>query len=385
MPVKRSKLRVAIMIETSRGFGRGVIRGVIRYAKLHGPWMCYLLPGDRPRPVPPPRVWDGDGVIGRVSDPEIFSQIRRRGLKAVSIEGNPADGGVHVGTSAIAGVRCAAEHLIEKGIHRLAFLHVAELDGRSTWNRAGAFRAVAEEKKMPCQILDVVEYSSAEEHHDLQSQLIDWLAGLEKPVGLIANDDVCAIRAVNACLAAGIRVPEQVAVVGIDNDALLCESTYPTISSVSLNAEKLGFEAARLLDQQFRGGRPLGWNEIRPEGVVTRQSSDLVAIDDPDVAAAVRFIRENIAHGIDVGDVVNAVPVARRSLEHRMKAVLGRTPKAEIRRVQMQLARDLLLTTTAKLPEIARASGFTRVNQMHVAFIKQLGMTPAKFRNSARR
>jgi LacI family transcriptional regulator len=186
---------------------------------------------------------------------------------------------------------------------------------------------------------------------------------------------------IDACRAADIAVPEEIAIVGFDNDEPLCELAEPPLSSVAFNSARMGYEAAAMLDR-LMNGKPVKqhWLEIDPLGVVTRRSSDRWAIEDPDVAAAVRFIRENAANPIDVGDVVSALSLSRRSLELRFKRTLGRSPLDEINSVRVERAKELLTRTEFKLSRIALACGFHSVIHFHTVFRRHAEITPQAYR-----
>ena len=188
---------------------------------------------------------------------------------------------------------------------------------------------------------------------------------------------------IHACRRAELLVPEQVAVLAADNDELLCEACIPSLSGIALTSERIGYEAAALLDRLMRGGRarkrPI---LIAPTGVLARQSTDTLAVDDPDLARAVAFIRGHAADPIQVNDVLREVPVSRRWLERRFHEVLGRGPGEEIRRVRLQRAKLLLAQTDMAVPQVAEAAGFGSREYLAAAFKEQTGLTPRQYRRS---
>jgi len=180
-------------------------------------------------------------------------------------------------------------------------------------------------------------------------------------------------------------VPEEMAVIGVDNDSLLCELANPPLSSVMLNAEHGGFEAAALLDR-LMSGRSSGQERIvvEPLQVVTRRSTDVVALEDIEVAHALQFIHENAGRPIQVTDIINALGISRRTLEIRFRRAIGKSMNEKIQQAHLERAKRLLLETDLPLPKVANAAGFNSTNYLTVVFHKAFAMTPAKFRNYVR-
>jgi LacI family transcriptional regulator len=188
-------------------------------------------------------------------------------------------------------------------------------------------------------------------------------------------------QVLDACLRLAIAVPDEVAVIGVDNDELLCELSHPPMSSVIPNTHRTGYEAADLLDRMMNGHRaPSETYLIAPLGITTRQSTDVLAIEDRNVARAVAYIRSHACKRIAVDDVLRAVPQARRLLERRFKKLLGRTPHEEILRVQLDRVKALLAQTDLPLSEIAERCGFTHVEYLSVVFRKKAGLPPSQYR-----
>ena len=281
--------------------------------------------------------------------------------------------------------RLAAEHFIEQGFARLAYYGIAASRVNS-WSpqRAKAFQQRARQSGIPCSIY-AGRYGAARKWTQLQGELRDWLESLEKPVGVMAANDARARHVLEACRTAGLRVPEDVAVLGVDNDEILCELTVPPLSSIELGARSLGYRAAALLDR-LMGGRPVRRLRrlVEPKGVVVRRSTSILAIADPDVATAVAHIRSHACDPILVGDVLEAVGVARSTLEPRFKTIMGRTIHGEIQRVQIEQVRRLIATTDLPLKQVATMAGFAHVHYMTTMFREHTGWTPAEYRKHAR-
>jgi LacI family transcriptional regulator len=378
--------RVALMIETSTVYGRKLLQGITRYLRSHRSWSIFLE--QREVDTAPPgwlRTWKGDGVISRWSNPRVAEAFTKRGLAAVDLsDRRPPFGLARIHSDDRAIGRLAAEHLLERGFPSFAscsfsgelwairrtesFLEELARAGRrgrvyeSPWRGAGAHVRESE-----------------------QVRIGRWLKSLPRPVGVMAPNDVRGIDVLNACQTYGLRVPDEVAVLGVDDDALLCEICSPPLSSIVPNIEQIGYEAAALLDRII-GGEPAGWDErlVPPLGVTTRLSTDVLSVGDQDFATAVRFIRENACHGITVTDVLDHVSISRSTLERGFRTHLGRSPQAEIRAVQLARARQLLAETEHPVHRIAELVGYRHVEYFNVVFRREIGETPGVYRRQVR-
>jgi len=376
--------RVALLVETSNSYARGILRGVIDYARDHGRWSVYL--GEHSRgDQPPPWLerWDGDGIIARIENARIARAVMRSGRPIVDVSAArlvPALPWVETDDEAIA--RAAAEHLIERGLRHFAYYG----DERFNWSkwRQDHFVRIVRERGFDCRVYEVTRASGRDWERE-ENALAEWLKERPKPVGVMACYDIGGRQVLDACRRAGVAVPDEVAVVGVDNDGLLCELSDPPLSSVEPDARRTGYTAAEILDRLMRGRRvPVLSHRIPPIGVVTRQSSDTMAVGDADVAEAVRFIRENACSGISVKDVLQRVPLSRRALETRFVKAVGRTPHAEVERVRLERAKHLLLATELPVYEVARRTGFRYQEYLSVAFRRYAGVSPTQFRKDAR-
>lgn len=377
--------RVALLIETSNAYGRGLLRGVVAYVREHRPWSFYFAEQGRgERPPAWLDGWDGDGIIARIENPSIARAVERAKLPAVDISAArlvPSIPWVETDDAAIA--RIAAEHLRERGFKHFGFCG----DSRFNWSRwrCEHFVANLRENGFECSIH--VPEARARQSADAQMSGIGaWLRKLPKPAGVLVCYDIRAQHVLSQCRASGLAVPDEIAVVGVDNDELLCDLCDPPLSSVQPNHHNAGYEAARLLDRMM-GGQHVAPTAhlIAPIRLVTRQSSDVLAVHDSDVSRAMSLIRKHACDGIDVSDVLRAVPVSRRVLEKRFIQMLGVTPHEEILRVKLNRVKQLLLDTSVPLSEIARRSGFEHAEYLSVAFKREHGMTPSKFRKEARK
>jgi len=389
---KSDRPRVALLIESSRSYGRRTLFGVARYVREHRPWSIFLQErslGDKsPAWL---KDWVGDGIIARVESRQIANGIRRLGVPAVDVRyllrnlGMPS-----VRPDDAAAARLAFEHLRERGFRHFAFCGFNGADYSDV--RRDSFLECATKSKLPCNVysdpLKIRKASTQEyEARGLKDgeHVARWLEGLPKPVGVMACNDIRGQQVLNACRAAGISVPEEVAVIGVDNDEMLCELSDPPLSSVSLDTERIGYEAAAILDQMLAGKKlkqPVVF--IQPAGVITRRSTDVLAIEDRHITTATRFIRERACEGIDVSDVLKIVPLSRSTLERRFFHVLGRSPKDEILRTRLTRAKQLLAETDFSLAQVADKVGFDHPEYLSVIFKKKTGLTPGEYRVQSR-
>lgn len=375
---------VALLIETSNAYARGVLEGIIDYVRHHERWSLFLP--EQERGARPPNWlsrWKGDGIIARIETDEIarvMSKIRTPVVDVSSARHLPDIPWVETDDEAIA--TFAAEHLIERGFRHVAFCGDAGFNW-SIW-RQQHFERIVREANCEYHVYDSIpRMDSSYSWNREKRSLATWLKHLPRPVGIMACYDIKAQQLLEVCRELDIAVPEEVAVLGVDNDRLLCDLADPPLSSVICNTHHTGYEAASLLDRMMSGEK-LGSKSVllKPLGIEIRQSTDILAIDDPDVAAAVRFIRENATSGINVSDVLREVPLSRRILENRFRKILGRTPHEEITRLRIDRIKRLLVETDLALSEIAVRTGFQHDEYMTVAFKKAVGMPPRNYRQA---
>lgn len=378
---------MALLVETSNEYARGLLRGIVAYVREHRPWTTYLA--EQARGDEPPAWldhWAGDGIIARVENDRIAAAVTRPGLPVVDVSAaNLVPGVPWVETDDALIAAAAFGHLLDRGFRQLAFVG----DERFNWSnwRRDRFVGLAVERGLPAAVLhsSVVARRAGAEWSAETSRLADWLIGLPKPVGVMACYDLMGRQVLEACRTTSLAVPDDVAVIGVDDDELICELSDPPLASVAPDAHRTGYEAAALLDRMMAGARVEAVPHLVPPlGVAPRASTDVLAIDDTDVSAAVRFIREHACDGIDVTDVVSRVPLSRRVLESRFKKLVGRSPHEEIDRVQMNRAQELLRGTDLSLVQIARKVGFPHAEYLSVVFKKKVGLTPREYRKRHR-
>jgi LacI family transcriptional regulator len=287
-----------------------------------------------------------------------------------------------VSTDDLAVGRLAAAHLLSLGLPHFAFFGT-----RSHYYsllREQGFRQAIGGAGLSCHVLlnggpDAPDAGAAG-HGSLE----DWVRALPRPIGIMASTDARALDLLAVCAKLKIEVPGSVAVLGVDNDDVFCELASPPLSSIALSTQRIGYEAARMLDRLMAGEKPAqDVLLVPPAGVVPRRSSDIPSILDPDIAAAVRYISLHVQDDLQVGDVMREVRVSRRSLEKRFLKALGRTPAAEIRRAQVEVARQLLQETDEPMARVALAAGFSNAKQLGASFLHETGTTPTAYRRQA--
>lgn len=388
-PEKRAqprRPRVALIVETSLASGRDILRGIARYLRAHGPWSVYHEPRALEESVPPwLNQWRGDGIIARIQNRPIADAVVGTGLPVVDVlglvPGLPVPL-VHVDDRAVA--RLGADHLLERGFRHFGFCAV---EG-ANWSdaRQAGFEAIVNQAGCECSICRLPPDTRGLANWEAQQDLLtDWVRSLPRPVGVMVCNDPRGQLVLEAARRAGAAVPEQMAVIGVDNDEPLCEISYPPLSSVQPDHVRVGYEGAALLDRMMRGETaPQTPVYVPPAGLVTRLSTDVLAIDDPLVATAVRFIREYACDGIGIDDIVAHLPLSRSTLQRRFRRVLGRSVHDEILRIRLRRVQELLVDTDLPLESVADKAGFAHRQYLGEVFKVRTGYTLAQYRARSR-
>jgi LacI family transcriptional regulator len=372
---------VALIVETAKQYDRGLLRGIGRYIKGHGPWSVYLEergPGDG---VPDwLRRWKGDGIIARTRDVPMLEALLATGAPVVELRRQVAGRdlpSVHCDDDAISALAIA--HFRERGFRRFAFC------GREgeRWSdlRCAAFREGLARDGHECHVYSPTRRARATSWEWEQDDVARWLSRLPHPVGVLACNDIRGLQVLDACRRTSLPVPERVAVLGVDNDVVLCELADPPLSSIDQDLERIGHEAAALLDRLMAGepapGQPI---LVEPLGVVARLSTDIMAIEDPAVATAIRLVRQGAAVRGGVGQIAERTGLTLRSLQRRFKALTGRTIQEEALEAQLGRVRQMLAESDLKLDAIARKAGYRSTSYLCTCFKRRTGSTPAEYR-----
>jgi LacI family transcriptional regulator len=380
---------IALLIETSREYGRGLLRGVARYHQEHGPWSIYFEPhGLNERPPSWLKDWRGDGIIARIDDRRTADLILATGLPAVDVRGAVDDLPIpFVGLDNRMIARLGFEHLQQCGLTNFAFCGTPRGENPNQDWRCDLFVELVEKAGGECQVyLGSHRRRGTISWETEQQQIVRWLKGLRKPVGVMTCHDDRGHQTLDACRRAGLRVPEDVAVIGVDNDTHLCNLCTPPLTSIDVNPSRIGYEAAALLGRLMHG-EPRPRHPVLlgpPRGVVPRQSTNVLSIEDQDVAAALRFIREHATEEIRVRDVVAIARQSPSTLDRRFKSMVGRTVKAEITRGRLHRAKLLLQETDLPVGTIATRSGFSEPKYFCEVFRRAERMTATAYRKQFR-
>ncbi|MCC7146237.1 MAG: XylR family transcriptional regulator [Phycisphaeraceae bacterium] len=368
------RLNVVVHVDSSGAYGRGILRGVSKFAQKRSRWVVHGQPSWDATNLLRPEV---DAIIVQAADPTFGQMLKDSRHPVVNVADNYAPHHLPTVISDNLEIgRKVAEHFLARGFTHFGFL--GEMNQWWAQGRQEGFLQALKPLKVP-----IEERWCQNSHH--AGELRDWLKQLRHPLALMACNDVWARQGIENGLQAGLRVPEDLAVVGVDNDDLVCELCQIHISSVAVATERIGFEAAALLDRIIDGETaPPPLTLIPPQGVITRRSSDTLAISDAEVIRAVRFIAQHACNPITVTDVVKEIRLSRRRLEQRFQVALGRTPADEIRRHRLEKAKRLLEATDIPLGQIAMDSGFTDAPRLSKVFRRELGMTPSQYRNRNR-
>lgn len=380
-PIPRVR-RVAVLVETEDSWGCSVIRGIADYAQKHGHWNLLIDPRDHEQRSSLPDRWSGDGIIARISSRMQVQQIRDKRLPTVNVDDQFENvlGVAAVITDEAARARIAMDHLIDRGFRQFGYF--APPSHKYSPRRSEQFMAAAAEAGYECR-----EYKPGYRvgrkigWEEQQRRVIRWLSSLPKPVAVFAVDAHHGRQLAEICYVNNVRVPDQIAILAGDTDDLLCDVCSPPLSSIAVASQRIGHDAAALLDSMINGNPPPKEPlRIPPLGVVSRQSTDILAIDDEMVVRALRYIQSHAYQGIVVEDILRTVPISRRSLEIQFRNFLGRSPAEEIRRVRLEKGRELLTRPELSVAEIATACGFANATRFGVAFRKRFGKTPLAYR-----
>jgi LacI family transcriptional regulator len=377
----RRKPQVALIIETVLASGRAILAGIGRYLREHDCWAVILEPRDLDVSPEWLNDWKGDGIIARLRNKSFVAAMAAAGVPVVDVLGDCRDPRfplVHIDNASIA--RLAFDHLLARGFRHFGFVGLRNINWSEERCNPFGERAAAENCTLAvCRLPYTSSLGRSLERE--RKQLIAWLEKLPRPAGIMVCNDQWGQFVLETCRQRDVVVPEEFAVIAVDNDEALCAVCNPPLSSVEPLHEDAGYEAARLLDHLMQGGKlPEGPTLLSGGRIVGRRSSDVQAVDDPDVATAIRYIYEHACDGLTVEDVVRFLAVSRSTLQRRFPAMVGRSIHDEILRVRLERAQQLLTTTTMPIGQIARKAGFRHQEYMGVVFRRVLGLTPLEAR-----
>ncbi len=387
MTDKRKK--IAVLIEAIRGHERSLLRGIAKYSRVKGDWVFYLDKLDpfyRNKSEKDGKLitkllnWQVDGIITRYPDKvSDFQQKNIPVVLAIQTENdNRQLGTIEFDNREIG--RMAAKHLMERGFVNFGFCGLEEM----FWSKA---RCAGFSEEVLKRGYNVSSYEQPKSLSKLswdieQHAIVEWVSSLHRPVGIMACNDDRAEHVAEGCKQVGLNVPEDVAIIGVDNDEFVCEFADPPLSSIALNSEKAGFEVAEYLDEVMNGQNPAAVRTIlvKPTHIVTRQSTDILAIDDEDVARALAYIRKNSRNMLQVEDIAEQVGISVRILQSRFQSVLGRTIRDELKKVRINEVMALLRDTNITVSQIAYQLGYSSDHNLARFFRAETGMSPVEYR-----
>lgn len=377
--------KVVLLIESSRASGRALLKGVADYAHQHGSWSFFWEPSGLEAVMPLIKSLDADGVIMR--DGAQVEEVRALGIPAIVIghKRKEVSGVVNVVTDSPHIGRMGAEHLIQCGFKNFAFVGFTDRP-----NEFASWSHVREENFARCireQGSEIRTYlinpDSGRNWARERQALVVWLKTLPKPVGLMACNDDCGVQVLEACKQAGLAVPDMVGIIGADNDELVCALANPAMSSVAINFERAGYDAAEALNKIMSGKKTLNWRINAPAThVATRRSTDVVAIEDAALSKALKFIRDRSCSAVGVDEVAKAAGLSRRALERRFRKEIGISILDQIRKARTEQICKLLVETTLPVGRIAESLGFEDVQHFARYFRSAHNISPIAYRKT---
>ena len=370
------------MLYKNRGAADGrMMTAVARYAAQWTRWKIALCehPLSEAGLI---RTWRPEGVMmNRSPTPEAARMFSSRRLPVVGFGFAPSHA-LRPRVSADGGAcgRMAAEYFLCRGFRQLAFVgkgHVANARAM-----AAAFAEAAAGAAVPCEVR--MEPKLPVRHPPLErylEEVISWLRGLLKPAGLMIFSDILGNRITQACEMGGWHIPQDISLVSVGNNEHRCAISTPALSSIDVDPERIGREAAQVVDAMLKGGkRRRDEILVPPAAVVERGSSDVIAVGDPPVAAAIRLIRERCPQTVNVDELAREAGVCRRRLERRFREVLHTTPAREVRRQKVERIKDLLRDDNLRIEEVAACCDFAGYQDMWRYFRRETGLCPADYR-----
>ena len=389
MPERRSegmvsRRKVAVILQLWQNFDRGILEGISGYMRENRGWSVFVEEVEHQR-IPDFSTWDGDGLIVNFDNRQVAEAVRGIDKPVVGVGGgagwhDPASGIPYVATDDDAIGRLAAEHLLECGFRSFAFCGYPKTR-TNLWmsQRERGFVEALRDAGHACMVFHG-RHATAVRWQEVQGELCRWLRKLPRPVGIMGCYDYRARHLLEACRTLGLSVPDEVAVVGVDND-VVCELADPPLTSIEQGRFGIGYTAASILNRMMSGQGGVPAREVIPPlGLFRRQSTDILCVEDEVLASALRMIRLEACSGLQAPVVAGRVGLSRNTLDKRFQQRIGRSIDQEIRRVRMERAKELLARTNLPLAEIAGRAGFGSEQYLSSAFRQAVGCRPSEYR-----
>jgi LacI family transcriptional regulator len=380
--------RVCLLIDTATSWGVRLIKGIGRHAQEVGNWLIHVEPFGRYELFRIPKGWEGDGIIARINNEALAKEIAASNLPTINVSWYPYSGEriVRCTVDPDATGKMAAEYFVSAGFEHFGYCGplypLAYTD-----TLAEAFRKYIEASNFSCDLCPApTENQKTFAWNSQLASLVKWIEQLPRPAAVLCWSAARGRQVTEACHYAGIRVPDDIAVLGGDYDELMEHISSPPLSTIDQPADQIGYAAAELLEGMMRGKKPRKRPLFfPPTRIVVRHSTDTLAIDDEMVRDALSLIRRRAHEDIRVSDVVRELAVARRALEQRFVRLVGRSPAEEIRRVRIEEAKRLLVESDRSVADISRATGFGHQDLLSRVFRRTTGLTPTEFRRHHQR
>ena len=376
-----SRRQIALLVETSLGSGREILRGIAQFARDYANWEIFHAARGLEDAVPEWLYdWGGDGVIARIQNEGMLQSLKKLDAPIVDVLGVPAHDFplVQVDDEEIS--KQVARHFIDRDFVHFGFYGIKG----ENWSqrRQDALRQAIGSAGSFAHIHSLRGESEGDSNHNFELQ--QWLVALPKPVAIMVCSDQRGLALLEACRAVGLTVPEQVSVVGVDNDLAFCEVATPNLSSVRGGHMRVGFEAAKLLNHLIDGQSPPDTPVlVAPNEIVVRESSDSRSISDPAVRDAVRFIRERLSEAITNEDIAKAVGISKTRVQVRFRAALGMSIREFVAERRLLRAEKLIVATDLTFADIAERCGFRHHEYLGYVLKKRRGITPRQLRSRA--
>ena len=372
-------MKVAFALEMEWGLKHHseIYAGCQRFAN-EAKWITSIIPNS-------PKVLETgsyDGIIARVGT-NFSKMAEHKKIPLVNVwQNSPVKKVTSVFSNSYEAGTIAAEHLLGRGLRRFGFLgfkrdkaDFQQLDGyMETLKSTGYQSSIFKFNRSGIE-------GNAEGWEKFIFQLKNWVKGLQPPVGIHATSDINCRYLIEICKSLELKIPHDLAIVGSGNEPLICNSPYPSITSIDKNFEEVGYQAAKLLDEMMISGKSSKVAKYcQPQGIVPRQSTDSYASDHPKVALALRYIAESANRRIKVNDVANAVATNRRTLERKFREFTGRTISQEISRMRIERAKRLMMESDLSFKELSAELGYRNSDHFYKSFLRAEGQTPSSFR-----
>jgi LacI family transcriptional regulator len=380
-------IKVILLIDFGEEYGMSLLKGITRYAQLHGPWVFCRMPSyyrelrGMDEIIKWAKEWKASGIVGQLYNDSSVEKLLNEGLAVVAMDFKERHTSIpNITSDYFKTGRIGAEYFLRKGFENFAFYGFKNI----VWSRE---RSQGYEQRINQEGYEVHffeqtrKFKSRELWYYKPSALSKWLKSLPKPIALMACDDNQAMHITEACRLASIRIPEEVAVLGVDNDEMLCNLSDPPMSSIGLETVKGGYEAARLLHTMIKSKNQEYYDIIvEPTQVITRNSTDIYATRDKEVGMALKYIHTNIERNLSVEDVLVQIPISRRALEKRFNKVTGYPVYEYIFNLRMEKFTEKLLDTDLSIFEIALDLGLNDSKNIARQFRQIKGCTPTEYR-----